>query len=176
MPVLVGPGCTIDARTPVPSSSICRLVTIATSAGLRGTVGAHVRALPQRDIGTDEDQVAALTLDHARQHRGGQSIGPDQVDLDLRFESFGVDFVQLAEIGIARAGDQYLDVAELLGGLVHETLDGLRVGDVEGQGDRLAPVGADLVDDLLALLDAPCAERHRKAMRRKLNGGGRADA
>ncbi len=30
--VLVGPGWTIDARTPVPSSSICRLVTIATSA------------------------------------------------------------------------------------------------------------------------------------------------
>ena len=33
IPVWVGPGCTIEARTPVPSSSICRLLTIATSGG-----------------------------------------------------------------------------------------------------------------------------------------------
>ena len=59
---------------------------------------------------------------------------------------------------------------------MYETLDGLRVGDVEGEGNCLAPVGADLVDELLALLDAPGTQRHRKTMRRKLNGGRRADA
>ena len=88
----------------------------------------------------------------------------------------GVDFVQLAEVGVARAGDQHLDVAELLGGLVHETFDRVRVGDVEGKRDRLAAVGTDLVGDVLALLDAACAQRHRKAMRGELDGGGLADA
>ena len=55
--------------------------------GLRGAVGAHVRALAQRDVGAHEDQVAALTFDHARKHRGGQPVGADQMNLDLRFES-----------------------------------------------------------------------------------------
>ena len=32
--IFVGPGCTIDARTPVPSSSIWKFVTMATSAAL----------------------------------------------------------------------------------------------------------------------------------------------
>ena len=56
-----------------------------------------------------------------------------------------------------------------LGGPVHETLHRVRVGDVEGKCDRLTAVGADLVDELLALLDAAGAERHRKAMRCQLD-------
>ena len=160
----------------MPSSSICRLVTIATSAGLGGPVGAHVRSLPQGDIGTHEDEVAALTLDHAGEHRGGQPVGPDQVDLDLRFESLGVDFVQSPEVGVAGTGDQHLDVAELFGGLVHESFDGIGLGDVERQRDRLTAAGADLLDELLALLNAPRAQCHRKAMRGKVDRGGRSDA
>ena len=87
--VLVGPGWTMDARTPVPSSSIWKLVTIATSAGLGRTVGAHVRALPQCDVRADEDQVATLAFEHSRQYRSGKAIGADQVDLQLRVEVVG---------------------------------------------------------------------------------------
>ena len=97
------------------------------------------------------------------------------MNLDLRFESLSVDFVQSSEVGIAGAGDQNLDVAELLGGLVYESFDRVGVGDVERQGDRLAAVGADLLDDLLALLDAPRAQRHRKSVGGKVDGGGRSD-
>ena len=82
--------------------------------GLGGTVGPHVRTLAQRDIGADEDQVAALPLEHARQHRGCQPVGADQVDLQLRFELVGADLGELAEVGVARAGHQHLDVTELL--------------------------------------------------------------
>ena len=98
------------------------------------------------------------------------------MDLDLRFEGFGVDFVQAPEVGVAGAGDQHLDVAELLGRLVHESLDRVGVGDVERQRDRLTAAGADRLDDLLALLDAPRAQRHRKAVSGKLDGGGGSDA
>ena len=122
---------------------------------LRGAVGTHVRALAQRDVGAHEDQVTAPTLDHPREHRGGQPVGPDQVDLDLRFESRGVDFVQLAEVGVAGTGDQNFDVTELFGDLVHESLHRLDVGHIEWQGYRLTAVGADLVGDLLTLVDAP---------------------
>ncbi len=94
----------------------------------------------------------------------------------LRFESLGVDFVQLAEVGVAGAGDQHLDVAKLFGGLVDEVLHRLRVGDVEGQRDGLATVGADLVGDLLTFLHPACPERHRKAMCGKLDRSGRTDA
>ena len=50
---------------------------------LGGAVGPHVRALSQRDVGADEDQIAALTFEHAGQHRSGQSVGADEMDLQL---------------------------------------------------------------------------------------------
>ena len=80
-------------------------------------------ALAQRDIRAYEDEITALAFDHARKYRGGQPVCPDQMDLDLRFESLGVDFVQPPEVGIPSAGHEQLDVAQLLGGLVHESLD-----------------------------------------------------
>src|SRR5262249_34219832 len=43
------------------------------------------------------------------------------------------------------------------------------------QGDGLTAVGTDLLGDLLALLDSARTKRHRKAVRGKLDGGGRAD-
>ncbi len=135
-----------------------------------------MRALAQRHVGTDEDEVATLTFDHARQYCGGQPVGPDQMDLDLRCESFGVDFVQFPEVGIARSGDQNLDFAELLGGPVDESLDRVGVGDVERQCDRLAARGLDLVGQFLALVDTPGTQRHREAMGGKLDRGGRSDA
>ena len=45
-----------------------------------------MRALAQRDIGADEDQVPALPVEHAWQHGGGQPVGADQMDLQLRLE------------------------------------------------------------------------------------------
>src|SRR6202011_1775077 len=86
------------------------------------------------------------------------------------------DFVQPAEIRVARPGDQQLDVTEFLGGTVHESLDRLRIGDIQRERYRLAAVGADLVDELLALLDAAGAQRNGKAMGGKLDGRRGADA
>ena len=61
--------------------------------GLGGSVGAHVRALAQCDVGTNEDQVAALALDHAGQDGRGHSVRADKVNLDLGFETVGADLV-----------------------------------------------------------------------------------
>ena len=135
-----------------------------------------MRTLPQRDVGADEDQVAALTLEHAGQHRGGQSVGADQVDLQLRVEVVGADLGQLAEVGVAGAGDQHLDVAERVNGVGHERLHRVRVGDVEVEADGLAAVGADLADQVVELLHAAGAERDGKAAGREFDGGGLADA
>ena len=74
-------------------------------------VSAHMRPLAQRHVGADEDQVAALPVEHARQHRGGHPISADQVYLQLRVELFGGDLGELAEVGVARTGHQHLDVA-----------------------------------------------------------------
>src|SRR6202035_5456876 len=123
-----------------------------------------------------EDEVAPLPLHHRANHRGGQPVGADQVDLDLRFETVRADFVQPAEIRVARPGDQQLDVTEFLGGTVHESLDRLRIGDIQRERYRLAAVGADLVDVLLALLDASGAQRNGKAMGGKLDGRRGTDA
>src|ERR1700756_503432 len=59
---------------------------------------------------------------------------------------------------------------------MHKSLDCFGVCDVERQSDRLTPVSADLLYDLLALLDAPRTQRHRKAVGGKLDGGGGSDA
>ena len=40
---------------------------------------------------------------------------------------------ELAEVGVAGAGDEHLDVAEFLGGPVHERLHRVGVGDVEAE-------------------------------------------
>ena len=130
---------------------------------LGGAVGAHVRTLAQRDVGSDEDEVAALAFHHPRQHRGGQPVGADQMDLHLRFESVRADLVQPAEVRVAGAGDQHLDVAELVAGTVHEPLDRVGVGDVERQRDGLAAGGTDLVDELLALLHPAGPQRNGEA-------------
>src|SRR3954454_8014025 len=98
------------------------------------------------------------------------------MNLDLRFESVCFDFVQFAEIGITRAGHQDLDVAELLGGLVHKAFDRLRLRDVERQCNGFTAISTDLVDDLLALLHPPGAQRDRKAVSREFDCGGRSDA
>ena len=79
------------------------------------------------------------------------------------------DFVQPAEVGVARAGDQQLDVAELIGGPVHEPLDRVGVRDIERQRDGLAARGSDLVDQLLALVDTPGTQRDREAVGGKLD-------
>ena len=57
-------------------------------------------------------EVAALAFEHAGQHRGGQPVGADEVDLQLRVEVVGADLGQLAEVGVAGTGHQNLDVAE----------------------------------------------------------------
>ncbi len=137
-------------------------MTIATSAALAAPVGAHVWPLTQCDIGTHEDQIATLAFDHAGKHRTGHPVGADQVDLDLRLELLGADGVQLAEVRIARAGDKHLDLAELGCRLLDTGLDRVGVGDVEVHRDGFTAVGADLVDQLLALLHPARPQRHRK--------------
>ena len=122
-----------------------------------------MRTLAQRDVGPDEDEVAALAFQHPGQHRGGQPVGTDEMDLHLRFEGVRADFVQPAEVRVACAGDQQLDVAEFIGGTVHEPLDRVGVGDIERQRDGLAAGGPDLVDQLLALLHPAGAQRNREA-------------
>ena len=58
---------------------------------------------------------------------------------------------------------------------VHEPLDRVGVGDVERQRDGFAARGTDLVDQLLALVDAPGAQRDREAAAGELDGRRGAD-
>ena len=153
-----------------------KVVDHGDQCGLRGPVGAHVRALPQRHLGTHEDQVTALAFQHARQHRGRQPVGPDQMDLQLRVELVGADLGQLAEVGVTGAGDQHLDFAERVNGVGHERLHRVGVGHVEVEPDGLATFGADLADEVVELLDATGAECDREAARREFDGGGFSDA
>ena len=62
-------------------------------SGFGRPVCAHVRALPQCDIGADEDHISPLPFDHPGQHRGGESVRADEVDLNLRLEGIGVGLV-----------------------------------------------------------------------------------
>ena len=106
----------------------------------------------------------------------GQPVGADQVDLQLRVELVGADLGQLAEVGVAGAGHQHLDLAERVNGAGDERLHRVGVGDVEVEADGLAAVGADLADEVVELLDAAGAERDREAARGEFDGGGFADA
>ena len=90
-------------------------------------------------------------------------LAPIEMDLHLRFESVRADFVQPAEVRVACAGHQQLDVAEFIGGAVHEPLDRVGVGDVERQRDGFAAGGTDLVDQLLALLHPAGPQRNGEA-------------
>ena len=135
-----------------------------------------MRSLPKRHIGSHEDQVAALAFEHAGQHRGGQPVGADQMDLQLRVEFVGADLGQLAEVGVTGAGHQHLDLAERVDGVGHERLHRVRVGDVEVEADRLAAVGVDLADQVLELLHATGAERDGEAAGGQFDGGGLTDA
>ena len=110
------------------------------------------------------------------QHRGGQAVGADQMDLQLRVEVVGADLGQLAEVGVAGAGDQHLDVAERVNGVGHEGLHRVRIGDVEVEADGFAAVGADLADEVVELLHTAGAERDGKAACGEFDGGGLADA
>lgn len=135
-----------------------------------------MRPLAQGDIGTDEDQVATLPLQHARQHRGGQPVGADEVDLQLGLEFVGGDLGELAEVRVARPGHQHLDVAERVDRLGHKGFHRIRIGHIEVKPDRLAAVGVDLADDVVELLDPACAQGDREAVRREFDGGGLPDA
>ena len=98
------------------------------------------------------------------------------MDLQLRVELVGADLGQLAEVGVAGAGDQHLDLAERVNGVGHERLHRVGVGHVEVEPDGLAAVGADLADEVVELLDATGAERDGEAARCEVDGGGLADA
>ncbi len=97
------------------------------------------------------------------------------MDLHLRFEGVRADFVQPAEECVACAGHQQLDIAELLRSPVHEPLNGFGIGDVQRQCDGFASGGTDLVDQLLALVDASGAQRDREAAAGELDGRRSAD-
>ena len=129
-----------------------------------------MRALTQRDIGTDENDIAPLPFDHSRQYRGRQPVGPDQMNLNLRLEVLGAGLVQPAELGLTRAGHQHLDVAEFLTGPVHERRHGLGVGDIEWQRHGFTAVGADLGGEFLALLHPPRAQGDRETPGGKFKG------
>ena len=135
-----------------------------------------MRPLAQCDIGTHEDQVTALPVEHARQHRGGQPVGADQVDLQLRVELVGGDLGELAEVGVAGAGHQHLDVTERVDRLCNKGFHRVRVGDVEVESDRLAAFGIDLADDVVELLDPARTQGDREAVRGEFDGGGLSDA
>ena len=134
-----------------------------------------MRALAQCDVRADEDQVAASALDHFRQHRGGQPVRADEVDLDLGLEGVGADLVEPAEERVAGAGDQQLDLAELIGGPVHKALD--RSASVTSSGSATAspPSARICVDELLALVDTARTERDRETAAGQFDGGGGAD-
>lgn len=134
-----------------------------------------MRSLAQGDVGADEDQVTPLPLQHAGQHRGGQPVGADEMDLQLGLEFVGGDLGELAEVGVARAGDQYLDVAERVDRLGHKGFHRIRVGDVQVEPDRFAALGVDLADNVVELLDPACAQGDREAVRREFDGGGLPD-
>lgn len=135
-----------------------------------------MRTLPQGHVGADEDHVPALPFHHPRQHRGGQSVRADEVDLDLRLEVVGAGFVEAAEEGVTGARDEHLDVAEFLLGPVDELLHRVGVGDVQRQRDGFTALGPDLLGQRLAFVDPPGAEGHREAAGGQFGGSGRADA
>ena len=80
MPVSVGPGRTITARTPVPSSSICSAVTKPFEPPLGGHVGGHARPGVRHHVGGDEDQVTPPALHHSGAEGPHQPLGPADVD------------------------------------------------------------------------------------------------
>lgn len=95
--------------------------------------------------------------------------------LQLRLEFVARDLGELAEVGVARAGDQHLNVAQRVHRLCDKGFHRVRVGDVQVESHRFAAVGVDLADDVVELLHPPGAQRDREAVRRELDRGGLAD-
>ena len=87
----------------------------------------------------------------------------DHGEVELAGEPLRVDLGDRAGGDGAGVGDHDLDVAESLGDVLGERAHGVGVGQVEGYGDRLAAVGADLVDELLAAVDPSRTQCHRVA-------------
>ena len=98
------------------------------------------------------------------------------MDLQLRLELVGGDLGELAEVGVARAGHQHLDVTERVDRLCDKGFHRVRVGDVQVESDRLAAVGVDLADDVVELLDPAGTQGDREAVRGEFDRGGFPDA
>jgi hypothetical protein len=90
-----------------------------------------VRPLSQGHVGADEDDVTALPAHHGGEDRSGQSVGADQVNLNLGLEVRRAGFVEAAELRLAGAGHQDLDIAEFLGCPPDESVDRVGVGDIQ---------------------------------------------
>jgi hypothetical protein len=103
-------------------------------------------------------------------------MGAHDRQVELAGEPLGVDLGDRAGVHRARVGDDHLDVAQLLGDLLGERGDRVAVGEVEGYGDRLAAVGADLLGELLEALDAPGADGDGVPLGRERERGRGADA
>lgn len=84
--------------------------------------------------------------------------------------------MQLSREHVACTGHQQFDLAECLDRLRHKRFHRLGIGHVEGEGYRLATVGADFVDQLGQLVHAAGPQGDRKPAAGEFGCGGRADA
>ena len=147
----VGPGRTIDTRTPVPSSSICMIRARPSRPYFAVDVGGHPGPRRGERVGGHEHDVAAVPSTIPGAIERDELLGAERGSPAPAGRSRpAASRCAVAELRVAGVGHEHLDRAERPRARDGEVLDRRRVGEVEPQRDRLAAVGADLVGDLLA--------------------------
>ena len=149
---------------------------VALEAPLRRHVGGHGGPGPLGHVGGHEDDVPPPALDESGQEGPHQAMGAADVDVQHAVELGGIGVEHGAGHVLGGVGDDDLDLAEGVDGRGREPLDGVAVGQVEVDGDRLAAGGPDGRRRVLALADPSGTEDHRVAERGEGDGGGPADA
>jgi hypothetical protein len=127
----------------------------------------------------DVDHGTAIALEEVIRRRVGDLVGAVQVDVQHAVEALGVDvFWPTERIVRIEAGvvDDDIDAAELGGGSVDDGSDGVGIGHVRGDGDRVTARVFDCRRDGLDLVRRAGARDHRSPCVRLFDGDGAADA
>ena len=136
-------------------------------ACFRRVVGADVGAGRGGVLRGDEHDIAALAVDHRREHLDDEPMRSDEVGVELTQEGGGVGLVGGGGGHVARVRHEDLDGPERLLGGVGRSSDRLVVGHVERDRGDLSAIGPQHLGELLESSHPTGGEHDRVADRRE---------